>query len=140
VKSVTPNILLVEDQPDVIVAVSAALRSSGTVLVVNDLETALREVTALTFDLIVLDVSFEKPSSLRFYKLLKRDEVFRQIPVILTSGIHRLADEINGLRFWKPSNLAKPFYLPDLCMKVNSMMSAAARSAEIRNLGVMSGK
>ncbi len=47
-------------------------------------------------DLIVLDVMMPKKSGLVLFKQLKRDEQYREIPIIMVTGLAGAAEEIVG--------------------------------------------
>ena len=82
------RVLLIEDEPNIIEAISYILSKDGwTVHTHADGETAMDKVLQAVPDLIILDVMMPLQSGIRLYRALKTDAAFANIPVIILSGI-----------------------------------------------------
>ena len=103
------HILVVEDEPDCAALIESILREGGfsTAVAYHGIE-ALDRVQEQTPDLITLDIQMPKRSGMLFYRQMKQDDSFRQIPVLIITGltrqdkdmqtfIHVFLDEIDGL-------------------------------------------
>lgn len=83
-----PLILIVDDEPDVGLYLTAVLEDAGyrtaTALTVAE---ALAAVKTERPDLVCLDVMMPKESGFSFYLALQADPKLRRIPVIVVSGV-----------------------------------------------------
>jgi CheY-like chemotaxis protein len=80
-------VLVVDDDPDVIEYISAILddHQMKTMSAINAKE-AMKRVQESRPDIILLDLMMPKQSGLGFFNELKRNEEYRDIPVIIVSG------------------------------------------------------
>jgi twitching motility two-component system response regulator PilH len=82
------KILVVDDDPDVRLFTQAVLEENGfTPLMANNGEEGEQMVKKQKPDLIVLDILMPKESGIRLYRKLKTDKEFKDIPVVVLSGI-----------------------------------------------------
>ena len=82
------KVLVVEDDPDQAALLASMLRDGGfCVWTVMDGEHALREVRNRRPDVVTLDLQMPRKSGLLFYRQLKSDPEFRDVPVVVVSGI-----------------------------------------------------
>ncbi|MBW2006272.1 MAG: response regulator [Deltaproteobacteria bacterium] len=96
------KILIVDDDPDIILFLSTVLKDNGyqTINAMNGRE-GLEMIESEHPDLILLDLMMPKKSGLSLLSDLKRDSVNRQIPVIMVTGVssetgHDLASFFKG--------------------------------------------
>src|SRR5437870_258784 len=82
------RILLVDDQPEILVFIEATLRMSGYqhLSSVRDGQTALLRAYEERPDLIVMDVMIPRGNGLHVLRLLKARPSTADIPVIITTG------------------------------------------------------
>ncbi|MCB2188455.1 MAG: response regulator [Deltaproteobacteria bacterium] len=82
------KVLVVDDEMDVRTFISTLLESNGyrPVLAENG-EEGFRRVQADKPDLVTLDVMMPKESGIKMYRDLKTDPDFKNIPVIIISGL-----------------------------------------------------
>ncbi len=82
------RILVVEDDPDFAALMSAVLLTVGyEVETAEDGEEAMEAVRRLPPDLITLDIHMPRQTGVMFYRRLKSEAAFRDIPVIVISGL-----------------------------------------------------
>ena len=78
-----PTLLLVDDEEDIVLVVSKRLENAGfEVAVARDGEEALQMAKALP-DLIILDVMLPKRSGLHVCAMLRKEQPYDHIPIIL---------------------------------------------------------
>ena len=83
-----PKILIVDDDPDLVEAVSIILESKGyTVAAAYDGVEGLDKVKSEKPDLIVLDVMMPKKDGYEVCKELKADEQYHSIPILLLTAV-----------------------------------------------------
>jgi len=86
--NLTPNILVVEDEPDFASLISIILRNAGySVTMVFDGEEALAEISRHVPDLITLDLQMPRKSGAHFYREIKSRQEYRNIPIIIITGL-----------------------------------------------------
>jgi DNA-binding NtrC family response regulator len=107
------NILLVDDEPDMRDALTAALRREGLCIytAANGVE-ALEKVQGQSFDLIITDVRMPRMGGLALLQELRRTSV--AIPVVMMTGYGRIEDAVEAMKAGAFDYLLKPFSLEDL--------------------------
>lgn len=82
------KILIVDDEQDILTYLSTLLEDNGyTTALAKNGEEALKQTEAVSPDLITLDVSMPEKSGIRFYREVKADGRWKQIPVIIVTGV-----------------------------------------------------
>jgi DNA-binding NtrC family response regulator len=107
------NILVVDDEPDMRDALTAALQREGLCIstAANGVE-ALEKVHGQSFDLIITDVRMPRMGGLALLQELKRTSP--AIPVIMMTGYGRIEDAVEAMKAGAFDYLLKPFSLEDL--------------------------
>lgn len=103
-------ILVVDDEPHVLAAVTERLRHAGfRVLAAGDGEEALRLVKAHRPDLVILDFFLPKYDGYQVCQAIKQDPALRMIPVVMLTG--RSCRTYEGISFEAGADayLRKPF-------------------------------
>ncbi|OHD65606.1 MAG: hypothetical protein A2176_13240 [Spirochaetes bacterium RBG_13_51_14] len=84
------NILLVDDDADIRTFVVTVIKENGfTPLMAKNGEEGIEKVKSGNPDLIILDVLMPKQSGIKMYRELKTNGSFKDIPVIILSGISK---------------------------------------------------
>jgi DNA-binding response OmpR family regulator len=121
------RILVVDDDPEVVTAVSAVLSPEGyRVEGSSDGAEALRQVLESPPDLIVLDVNLPNVSGWEFCDILRRQSHTRAVPVLFLTGRTELRDRIIAMQVGGSAYLQKPFGAEDLRLRVRSLMQEAS--------------
>jgi twitching motility two-component system response regulator PilH len=82
------KVLVVDDDPDVrLFSVTVFEENGYTPLEATNGEEGMNMVKQESPDLVVLDVLMPRESGIRLYRRLKSDKKFKNIPVIIQSGI-----------------------------------------------------
>jgi DNA-binding response OmpR family regulator len=82
------KVLTVDDDPDIIAFVKTVLEENNyTPLIARNGEAGLALAREEKPDLVILDVLMPKQSGIRMYRELKADELLKNTPVIILSGI-----------------------------------------------------
>jgi DNA-binding NtrC family response regulator len=107
------NILVVDDEPDMRDALTAALRREGLCVstAANGVE-ALEKVQGQAFDVIITDVRMPRMGGLALLQELKRTSA--AIPVVMMTGYGRIEDAVEAMKAGAFDYLLKPFSLEDL--------------------------
>jgi DNA-binding response OmpR family regulator len=119
------RILIVEDDPDLALALNNELRLDGYEVELQvDCENASRRAREQTFDLILLDVTAPYKDGFEVCREL-RDVGVRTPVILLTSKTHE-ADKVLGLEIGADDYITKPFSHPELRARVKAVLRRAA--------------
>lgn len=127
-------IYIVEDDLNIREIQSYALRNSGFEVAgfesSEDFYKALEEKTP---DLIILDIMLPKESGTSILKNLKKDEIYKTIPVIFVTAKDSEIDKVKGLDGGADDYLTKPFGVMELISRVKAILrrSSAPKSDEV---------
>ena len=104
------RVLIVEDEAAVQVTLKARLEAIGyETLSACDGDEGLRMAREEEPDLIILDVMLPKMDGLGVCRLLKSDQRYRHIPVLVLSGRASDPDRERGLNTGADAYMTKPF-------------------------------
>jgi adenylate cyclase len=107
----TPKtLLLVDDEPAIVEILKMRLEYHGyTVLTAYDGQDALEKARDLMPDLILLDIMLPKLDGYKVCKLLKFDELYRHIPIIMQTALAQPEDQRLAYESGADAYLIKPF-------------------------------
>tara|TARA_R110002096_G_scaffold144134_1_gene300831 strand:+ start:775 stop:1143 length:369 start_codon:yes stop_codon:yes gene_type:complete len=119
------RVLLIEDEPNIIEAISFILSRDGfTVHTHEDGETAMDKVLALPPDLIILDVMLPGRSGFDILRDLRAEPVTTKIPVMMLTARGQAKDRDLALRLGANHFMTKPFSNADVRDHVRSLIEA----------------
>uniref|UniRef100_UPI0040476470 response regulator transcription factor n=1 Tax=Yoonia sp. TaxID=2212373 RepID=UPI0040476470 len=119
------RVLLIEDEPNIIEAISFILSRDGfTVHTHEDGETAMNKVLALPPDLIILDVMLPRRSGFDILRDLRAEPVTAKIPVMMLTARGQAKDRDLALRLGADHFMTKPFSNADVRDHVRSLIEA----------------
>ena len=105
------RVLVVEDEPDFAAGLRAILEAAGYVVATaNDCEDAFAQACQDKPDLITLDIQMPGKSGVHFYRKLKADGAFRDVPVVVVTGLTRDDRDMETLihSLLEPGNVPPP--------------------------------
>jgi len=113
------KILVVDDEPRLLKVITIRLKASGyEVITAQDGAEALEKAKSLNPDLIILDVLMPKVDGYEACRLLKFDEKYKSIPVIMLTAKAQDIDKAMGKKVGADDYIAKPFETQDLVDKI----------------------
>lgn len=117
------KILVVDDSPFIVEIIETILKDSGfEVIIADDGEKALQKAKAESPEVIVLDLMLPKMNGYEVCKILKEDEKYQQIPIIMLTARVNDEDEAKGKQAGADVYMGKPFELDDLVVKVKELL------------------
>ena len=126
----TPVILAVEDEPDILELLGVSLADAGyRVLTAADAETAQRMLRDTLPDLVLLDWMLPGQSGLAFAKALRADPRTRELPIIMVTARGEEADKVAGLEAWVDDYVTKPFSPRELKARIKAVLRRRAPEA-----------
>ena len=103
-----PNILIVEDEPNMRLGLKDNLEFEGyDVDFANDGEAGLQKIFDNDYDLVLLDVMMPKMSGFDVCKTIRKEGV--QTPVILLTAKGEEIDKVLGLELGADDYITKPY-------------------------------
>ena len=126
----TPVILAVEDEPDILELLGVSLADAGyRVLTAADAETAQRMLRDALPDLVLLDWMLPGQSGLALAKALRADPRTRELPIIMVTARGEEADKVAGLEAWVDDYVTKPFSPRELKARIKAVLRRRAPEA-----------
>jgi len=117
------KILIVDDEVDLVETIRFPLELEGyTVLVSNNGEDALNQARREKPHLILLDLMLPKLDGYKVCRLLKFDEKYKHIPILILTAKTQEKDKILGKETGADEYITKPFDLDELLEKVKSYL------------------
>lgn len=118
------KILLVDDEQDMVYAVKMQLEANGfKVLTAQDGQEGLDKARKENPDLIILDLMLPKIDGYKVCRMLKFDEKYKNIPVIIYTARAQEADEKLGYEVGANAYMTKPFDPKKLLAKINELLN-----------------
>lgn len=122
-----PQILLIEDEPQLRRFLRPMLRSEGYRLIeAETAEEGLRQVEGLRPDLVLLDLGLPDGDGIEVTRQLRG---WTQVPIIVLSARGMEADKIAAFDAGADDYLIKPFGVPELVARMRVALRHAARAA-----------
>ncbi|MFT7106680.1 MAG: DNA-binding response OmpR family regulator [Yoonia sp.] len=119
------RVLLIEDEPNIIEAISFILSRDGwTVHTHEDGETAMDKVLRLPPDMIILDVMLPGRSGFDILRDLRATDVTKDIPVMMLTARGQEKDRELALRLGANHFMTKPFSNTEVRDYVRNFMQA----------------
>jgi DNA-binding response OmpR family regulator len=118
------KILVVDDEVDLVETVRFPLEMEGyDVLVSYNGEDALNQARKENPDLIILDLMLPKLDGYKVCRLLKFDERYKHIPILMLTAKTQEKDKILGKETGADEYITKPFEMDDLMEKVKAYLN-----------------
>ena len=117
------KVFLVEDEQSIVTLVEYSLKSEGyKVLVSSNGEEALSEIKKEEPDIVLLDWMLPDLSGLDICKLLKKDEKFKHIPIIMLTAKGQEEDKVAALNAGADDYITKPFGNAEMIARINALL------------------
>lgn len=121
------KILVVDDEADLVETVRFVLELQGfNVLVSYNGEDALNQARKESPDLILLDIMLPKLDGYKVCRLLKFDERYKHIPILMLTAKTQEKDKVIGKETGADEYITKPFEMDELIEKVKFHLSKKA--------------
>lgn len=118
-----PNILIVEDDPDIQQLVTYNLIKAGMHVVCADNgEDALAVLDKEKVDAVILDLMLPGKNGLEICRMLREQEKFRSVPVIILTAKSEENDIVTGLEIGADDYVTKPFSPKVLVARLQALL------------------
>jgi len=120
----TKKILVVDDEVDLVETIRFPLEMEGFhVLVSYNGEDALNQARKENPDLILLDIMLPKLDGYKVCRLLKFDERYKHIPILMLTAKTQEKDKQTGTETGADEYITKPFDIDQLMEKVKAYLN-----------------
>jgi two-component system, OmpR family, alkaline phosphatase synthesis response regulator PhoP len=120
----TQRILLVEDEPGLVLTLSDRLEAEGyTVETRQDGDAGLEAALTGGFDLIILDWMLPRKTGLDVLQALREPGI--ATPVLMLTARGQVSDKVSGLRTGADDYLTKPFDMAELLARIDALLRRA---------------
>jgi len=118
------KILVVDDEVDLVKTIQFSLELEGyKVLVSYNGEDALNQARKEIPDLILLDIMLPKLDGYKVCRLLKFDEQYKHIPILMMTAKTQEKDKLMGKETGANEYITKPFDIEELMGKVKKYLN-----------------
>ncbi len=125
-ESVQKRVLIVEDEPAIRDMVAFALRKAGMEAVhAADARSAQTAIGDRIPDLILLDWMLPGMPGIDLARRLRRDDLTRDIPIIMLTARGEETDRVNGLDAGVDDYVVKPFSARELVARIRAVLRRA---------------
>lgn len=119
--SALAHILLVEDEPSLLLTVGDRLRGEGyAVDTAEDGESALEQASTGFYDLVILDVMLPRKNGFDVCRDLRQRGL--EMPVLMLTARGQVVDRVVGLKLGADDYLTKPFDMMELLARVEALL------------------
>ncbi len=122
------EVLIVEDEPGLVLTMSDRLRSEGySVSTAMDGESGLQAASTGSFDLIILDVMLPRKSGFDVCRELREQKI--ATPILILTARSQTMDKVTGLKIGADDYLTKPFEMVELLARMEALLRRRASEA-----------
>ena len=118
----SPQILLIEDNPDVVEYLSTCLQNYYTLDFAFNGKAGIEKALETVPDLIISDVMMPEKDGFEVVEALKNDERSSHIPIVLLTAKADQTSRIAGLKKGADAYLAKPFHHEELLVTLSNLL------------------
>jgi two-component system, OmpR family, alkaline phosphatase synthesis response regulator PhoP len=117
------KILVVDDEPIITKVLESRLKANGyDVVSAADGQEALNKARSENPDLIILDIMLPKIDGYRVCRLLKFDDKYKNIPILMLTARIQDTDKATGEQCGANAYLPKPFDPQSLLEKIKELL------------------
>jgi len=115
------KILLIEDEPGLVVTVTDRLKAEGyTVKSAQDGNSGLKAAIEESYDLIILDIMLPGKNGFDVCSELRSKDIY--IPIIMLTARGQVTDKVVGLKLGADDYLVKPFEMIELLARIEALL------------------
>jgi len=121
---VSHRILIVDDEPNIVISLEYLLKKEGfQIAVATDGEAALQLASSFVPDLILLDIMMPKKSGFEVCQALRADPALAAMKIIMLTAKGRETEVAKGLALGADAYVTKPFSTKELVVQIKSLLA-----------------
>jgi len=133
------RILIIDDDPDIRDVLNLSLSEHYTIFEACNGKEGLEMVKAKNPDLIITDYNMPIMNGPEFCRQLRRDILFRHLPVIMLTGKSETKDMVVGIESGSDDYLVKPFEPETLLARIRMILARTIRALDANPLTHLPG-
>ena len=119
------KILIVEDEPNIVVPLQFLLEQKGyQIVVATSGEEALKMVSIVKPDLILLDIMLPGMDGYEVCENIRQNKDSQHTKIIFISALGREIDIVKGMALGADAYIVKPFSIMEITEKVKELLGA----------------
>lgn len=123
----TQKILIVDDEPNIVISLEFLMQQSGyEVAIARDGEEALAQMASFQPDLVLLDVMLPLRNGFEVCQKIRENSLWNRVKVVMLSAKGREIEVSKGLTVGADAYITKPFSTKDLIAQVQRLLSDRA--------------
>ena len=127
------RVLLVDDQPELAIAIANCLRSENVEVVkASDGYQGLQIARQYKFDLVLLDLGLPVMDGFEVLRQIKRDESLQHLPVVVLTGWSSSADKVRAFEAGATDYLTKPIEMAEFRLRIRAILRAVVAETATR--------
>src|SRR4030043_706964 len=131
------RILCVDDEPEILKFLEAVLVQNGyEVVKAEDGAEAMKKLKEERIDLVLSDVTMPKLDGFEVCRRIKADDRYRNIPVVIITGLTAKQDRIKGIDAGAEDFISKPIDPAEVLARIKMLLKAKVRHE--RRIGELS--
>ncbi len=120
------RVLVVDDEPDLVRILQFGLQAAGYVVeFAADGQEGLKKAREMKPDIILLDLMLPKLDGYKVCRMLKFDERYKQIPIIILSARTQEGDQALALEMGANRFITKPYDFTTILGMVEELLKAS---------------
>jgi len=124
------RVLVVDDEPDLVHILEFGLKAAGyQVDVAADGQEGLKKARETKPDILLLDLMLPKLDGYKVCRLLKFDERYRQIPIIILSARTQEGDQALAKEMGANLFVTKPYEFGEILAHIEALLKASSVSS-----------
>lgn len=130
-------ILIVDDEPDILQLLSLHLKNANfKVECVQDADGLFRFLERWLPDLIILDLMLPDADGFEICKVLKKDDKYSSIPIIMLTAKGEESDKIVGLELGADDYITKPFSPKEVVSRVKAVLRRYKGTSQTKSIRI----
>ena len=129
-----PKILCVDDDPAILKTLEMLLVPNGyEVIKASSGEEAIKKLLEERVDLVIMDVKMPGMDGLETCRLIKEDDQYQHLPVVLITGLTAKEERVKGIEAGAEDFISKPFDAAEILARVKMLLKA--KNLQERRIG-----
>jgi DNA-binding response OmpR family regulator len=122
---VTHKILIVDDEPNIVVSLEFLMQQTGyEVSIARDGDQALTQMAAFQPDLVLLDVMLPLRNGFEVCQKIRENSAWNRVKVVMLSAKGRELEVSKGLALGADAYITKPFSTKELIAQVQRLLAS----------------
>jgi len=133
------KILIVDDNPDILDLLEATLQDEFDLIKASSGNEALKKLKASNPNCLVLDYVLPDLEGPQICKIVRKDPLFSNIPILMLTGKGEVEDKVDGLEAGADDYMLKPFDPQELIARIRMLIRRSSANLDASPLTRLPG-